>query len=606
MHVRYTVTPRPTAHKFDVVLDIASPSPDGQVVSLPAWIPGSYMIRDFAKHVVYLDATSGGQPLNVAKRDKQTWVLAPTSEAIQVRYSVHAWDLSVRKAHLDATHGYFNGTSVFLKVHGADTAPCAVVLAPPKDSQFADWRVATTLPRVTGDALEFGDFEACDYDELIDCPVEMGTFVHARFEAGGIPHEVALTGVFDVDLDRLCADLKIICEEHLDRMGTPSDLDRYLFQIMVVGSGYGGLEHRTSTSLICSRDDLPRTGEAKITDGYRTLLALSSHEYFHLWNVKRIKPERFTPFDLTHESYTTLLWAFEGFTSYYEPLALVRCGLIDRASWLELMGRKLTDVMRRPGRHVQSVTDSSFDAWTKFYQQDEDAPNAIVSYYSKGCMVAFALDLTLRLDGGTSLDAVMRRLYERYGETGNGVPEDGVQAAVAKLTDLDLTEFFDEALNGTGDALWDRLTGLLNRAGIEASLRPREGTKDRGGKAGTVKEVDWANRGDLGVLLRPGGAKVRAVLDDSPAMHAGVAPGDEVVAMNHLKAGATLPNRIARLSPGDEAVLHVFRRDELHTLTATVRPAPRDTVVLSLSNGLTDAVASMLNHWLGPTAGGDE
>jgi len=374
----------------------------------------------------------------------------------------------------------------------------------------------------------------------------------------------------------------------------------------VVGSGYGGLEHRTSTSLICSRDDLPRTGEAKITDGYRTLLALSSHEYFHLWNVKRIKPERFTPFDLTHESYTTLLWAFEGFTSYYEPLALVRCGLIDRASWLELMGRKLTDVMRRPGRHVQSVTDSSFDAWTKFYQQDEDAPNAIVSYYSKGCMVAFALDLTLRLDGGTSLDAVMRRLYERYGETGRGVPEDGVQAAVAKLTDLDLTEFFDEALNGTGDALWDRLTALLNRAGIEAGLRPREGTKDRGGKAGTVKEVDWANRGDLGVLLRPGGAKVRAVLDDSPAMHAGVAPGDEIVAMNHLKAGATLPNRIARLSPGDEAVLHVFRRDELHTLTATVRPAPRDTVVLSLSHELTDAVASMLNHWLGPTGGGDE
>jgi len=600
MNVRYTVTPRPTAHKFDVVLDIPSPSSDGQVLSLPAWIPGSYMIRDFAKHIVTLEATSNGQPIQTTKRDKQTWTLSPAEGPIQVRYTVHAWDLSVRKAHLDATHGYFNGTSVFLRVHGADSSACEVILAKPEGDPYSAWRVATTLPRVTGEALEFGRFKAHDYDELIDCPVEMGTFVHARFEAGGIPHEVALTGVFDVDLERLCADLKRICEEQLDRMGTPSDLDRYLFQIMVVGNGYGGLEHRTSTSLICKRDDLPRKGETEVSDGYRTLLALSSHEYFHLWNVKRIKPARFTPFDLSQESPTTLLWAFEGFTSYYEPLALVRCGLIDRKSWLELMGRKLTDVMRRPGRHVQSVAESSFDAWTKFYKQDEDAPNAIVSYYSKGCMVALALDLTLRLDGGTSLDAVMRVLYDRFGETGEGVPEDGIQAVVSELTDLDLAEFFDEALNGTGDALWDRLTGLLDRAGIGATLRPREGTKDRGGKPGKAKEVDWDNRGDLGVLLRRGGTKVQSVLDDSPAMHAGVAPGDEIIAMNHLKAGTDLPSRVARLNPGEEAVLHLFRRDELHTLTATLRSAPRDTVVLTLQKEPIKTATDALDNWLGP------
>ena len=600
MNVRYTVTPRPTAHKFDVVLDIATPTSEGQVLSLPAWIPGSYMIRDFAKHVVKLEAVSNGQPIGVTKRDKQTWDLAPTKGPVQVRYSVHAWDLSVRKAHLDATHGYFNGTSVFLRVHGADEAPCAVVLNKPEGDRYQNWRVATTLPRVADDSLDFGDFQARDYDELIDCPVEMGTFVHARFEAGGIPHEVALTGVFDVDLDRLCADLRAICEEHLERMGTPSDLDRYLFQIMVVGSGYGGLEHRTSTSLICSRDDLPRKGDTDVSDGYRTLLALSSHEYFHLWNVKRIKPARFTPFDLSQESPTTLLWAFEGFTSYYEPLALVRCGQIDRKSWLELMGRKLTDVMRRPGRHVQSVADSSFDAWTKFYQQDEDAPNAIVSYYSKGCMVALALDLTLRLDGGTSLDTVMRALYDRYGETGEGVPEDGIQTIVAELTDLNLDAFFDEALHGTGDALWERLTGLLERAGIIANLRPREGTKDRGGKAGKAKEADWDTRGDLGVQLRRSGTKVQFVLADSPAMHAGVAPGDEIIAMNHIKAGADLPSRVARLNPGEEVVLHVFRRDELHTLTATLRPAPRDTVVLALETEPAESASDILDGWLGP------
>ena len=279
------------------------------VLSLPAWIPGSYMIRDFAKHVVTLAAESGGEPVRATKRDKQTWVLAPTDGPVQVRYSVHAWDLSVRKAHLDATHGYFNGTSVFLQVDGTEDAPCEVVLVKPDGEAYADWRVATTPPRVSGEALEYGRFQAKDYDELIDCPVEMGTFMHARFEACGIPHEVALTGVFDVDIDRLCADLTVICTEHLERMGIPSDLDRFLFQIMVVGNGYGGLEHRTSTSLICKRDDLPRPGDPEMSDGYRTLLTLSSHEYFHLWNVKRIKPARFTPFDLTQESPTTLLWA---------------------------------------------------------------------------------------------------------------------------------------------------------------------------------------------------------------------------------------------------------------------------------------------------------
>jgi predicted metalloprotease with PDZ domain len=599
MSVRYTVTPRPTAHKFDVVLDLDAPSPDGQVLSLPAWIPGSYMIRDFAKHIVSLAATSGGQPLRATKRDKQTWVLAPADGPIQVRYSVHAWDLSVRKAHLDATHGYFNGTSIFLRVHGADAAPCDVVLNKPEGDRYTAWRVATTLPQTQGDALDFGTFQAKDYDELIDCPVEMGTFVHTRFEAGGIPHEIALTGVFDVDLDRLCADFQAICEEHLERMGTPSDLDRYLFQIMVVGSGYGGLEHRTSTSLICSRDDLPRAGETEVSDGYRTLLALTSHEYFHLWNVKRIKPARFTPFDLSQESPTTLLWFFEGATAYYEPLGLVRSGRIDRKSWLELIARKLTDVMRRPGRHLQSVAESSFDAWTKFYKQDEDAPNAIVSYYTKGAMVALTLDLTLRLDGGTSLDAVMRALYERYGETGEGVPEDGIQAVVSELTDLDLAPFFAEALHGTGDAIWERLTGLLDRVGVDTTLRPREGAKDRGGKPGKAKESEWATRGDLGMLLRPGKTDVRFVLDDSPAMHAGVAPGDTIVAMNQLKASADLPDRVARLNPGDEVVLHVFRRDELHALTATVRAAPLDTVVLSWREGADDVPSDVVDAWLG-------
>ncbi|MEM6925878.1 MAG: PDZ domain-containing protein [Myxococcota bacterium] len=601
MSIRYTITSHPESHRFRVALDIDRPDPSGQVVSLPAWIPGSYLVRDFAKHIVELVASVDGEPHPVEKLDKQTWRIGPSDRPVRLVYTVYAWDLSVRKSHLDHTHGYFNGTSIFLRVHGQDDGPQQVVIAGPPGERYAEWRVATTLRQIEGEALGFGTFEAGDYDELIDHPVEMGTFRYATFEAGGIPHAVALTGVFDVDVERLCVDLAVICEGHLATMGTPTDLDRYLFQIMVVGKGYGGLEHRTSTSLICSRDDLPRVGQDELSDGYRTLLALSSHEYFHLWNVKRIKPARFTPFDLQKESPTTLLWAFEGITSYYEPLGLVRTGRITRESYLELLGRKLTDVMRRPGRHTQSVAASSFDAWTKFYQQDEDAPNAIVSYYSKGCMVALCLDLTLRLeaDGRVSLDDVMRELYARHGETGTGVAEEGIQAVVAEVSGLDLDDFFAEALHGTGDALWERLTGLLARAGVDARLRPREGAQDRGGKAGKIQEEAWERTGWIGLVPRPGSTTVRFVLAGSPAERAGVAPGDQLVAIDGLKAGNDVLERISRFAPGSERILHVFRRDELHRLSVTVEAPPRDTVVLSLAESAPEGADDLLDAWMG-------
>jgi predicted metalloprotease with PDZ domain len=594
--VRYRVTPSdPAAHLFTVTMTIAAPDPLGQVVSLPAWIPGSYLIRDFAKHLGPVRAERGGQPVALERVDKQTWRAPAGDGPLTLTYTVYAWDLSVRKAHLDRTHGYFNGTSVFLRAHGHDDGPHEVELAPPPDPACADWQVATTLRRASGEPLGFGTFVAPDYDDLIDHPVEMGTFEYATFEAGGIPHAVALTGRFRCDTARLCKDLARICEGHLERMGRPTDLDRYLFQIMVVGDGYGGLEHRTSTSLVCSRGDLPQPGVAEVGDGYRTLLALASHEYFHLWNVKRIKPAAFTPFDLSREAPTTLLWAFEGITSYYEPLGLVRTGVIDPPSFLELVGRKLTDVMRRPGRFQQTVAESSFDAWTKFYQQDENAINDIVSYYTKGGMVALALDLRLRREtGGTrSLDDVMRALYARHGESGVGVPEDGVERIASEIAGVDLTAFFDEALRGTGDALWDELADLLGDVGVRAHLRPREGSKDRGGKAGSAS---GAPRGDLGFGLS--GAKVAWVRAGEAASRAGLSAHDEIVAIDGLKAGSDALDRVAALPPDTPVTLHVFRRDELLVLEATVQAPPADTVWLEI-DGDDEAGAARRAAWLG-------
>ena len=395
--ISYRITSAsPSAHLFDVELRIDAPGTDELYLMLPAWIPGSYMIRDFARNLVSITASSGERQLGLVKVDKQTWRVQPCATPLKVSYQVYAWDLSVRGAHLDQTHGYFNGTSVFLKVVGREHEPCEIEIVRPTGTSCSDWRVATTLSRIDAPELGFGRYGADDYEELIDHPVEMGRFDFRRFSAAGVDHEIALTGRHRADLERLCSDLKRICEYHAGMFGALPKMSRYLFLVTAVGEGYGGLEHSTSTSLLCKREDLPKAGEESITEGYRRFLGLCSHEYFHLWNVKRIRPEALRRADLAAERYTRQLWAFEGITSYYDDLALVRSGLIPAESYLETLARTITRVMRGAGRLKQSLSDSSFDAWTKFYKPDENSPNAVVSYYAKGSLVAFALALRIR------------------------------------------------------------------------------------------------------------------------------------------------------------------------------------------------------------------
>jgi predicted metalloprotease with PDZ domain len=398
---------RPQAHLFSVALEIAAPAAQGQTVSVPAWIPGSYMIRDFARNVVGISAHSGGEPVAITKLDKQTWQCAACDGALRIDYEVYANDLSVRGAHFDGTRAFFNGTSVFLKVHGQEQVGHVVEL---DGGECATWQVATTLPALDAQPWGFGTYRAADYDELIDHPVEIGTFRRVDFSARGVPHTMVLTGHAAYDEVRLGAALTRICEQHIDMFGAPAPMQRYLFLALVLDDGYGGLEHRASSSLHVARDSLPLAETARHDTRYIEFLGLVSHEYFHTWNVKRIKPAAFVPFDLSRETHTELLWAFEGITSYYDDLVLARCGLVDRREYLKLLARVITRVQRGAGRLRQSVAESSFDAWTKFYKQDENAPNAIVSYYAKGALVALALDLKLRLitAGRHSLDDLMR------------------------------------------------------------------------------------------------------------------------------------------------------------------------------------------------------
>jgi predicted metalloprotease with PDZ domain len=595
----YDVQPAsPEAHLFAVELTITNPPARTATVTLPAWIPGSYVIRDYAKHIVSLTAEDASGPLSPQKIDKQSWHFSGIREPLTIRYRVYAWELSVRAAHLDTTHAYFNGTCLFLRVIGLDQIPCRVRLSPPSGPSYEEWRVATTLERIDAARLGFGWYRADNYWDLIDHPVEMGRFHLLGFEVLSRPHWMAITGQHRASEERLGQDLKRICEEHASLFGQ-LPIEQYLFLTTAVGEGYGGLEHQCSSSLICARDDLFQDAGAAASDGYRRFLGLCSHEYFHLWHVKRIRPRALSEADLTKEAYTRDLWAYEGITSYYDDLALVRSGCIDEQAYLGLLARMITRVVRDPGRNVQSVAASSFDAWIKFYKQDENAPNAIVSYYTKGALIALALDLTLRrkTQDSRSLDDVMRALWARHGRTGHATPERGIEALASEIAGLDLPGFFDAALDDTVDL---ELAPLLAHVGLALRLRPARDSKDSGGLVADFD--DQPDRPTLGLQLQPTASEptIRHVLNGSPAERAGLAPGDMLTAVDGLRVTtANLDTLIAHAtSRAEPTMVHAFRRDELMVFSIQTQPAPNDTCDLRILPDASPEAVQRRAAWL--------
>jgi predicted metalloprotease with PDZ domain len=596
---RYTIRPLdPAAHLFEVRLTVAVPDPAGQVFAMPAWIPGSYMIRDYARHVVAARAESDGREVALRKLDKSRWQAAAVERALTLVLEIYAYDESVRGAHLDLTHAFFNGTCVFPAVAGQESFPCIVDIQQPEKPVGKKWRVATSMRREEAAQYGFGTYQVADYAELVDHPVEIGELTIGEFEVNGVPHAIAIRGKTRVDMGRLCHDLQTVCEQHMSLLGVPADLDRYLFLLHAPGTGYGGLEHRWSSANICGRDNLPARGDEGVSDLYRTFLGLVSHEYFHLWNVKRMKPAAFTPYDLAQETHTSLLWVFEGVTSYYDDLALVRSGMIDANSYLELLGQTITRVQRGGGRRRQSVAESSFDAWTKFYKQDANAANAIVSYYAKGSLVALVTDLKLRAetDGRVSLDDVMKAAWQRWGNTGEGMPENGFEDLCVEVAGFDIRDFLNAAVRGTGEL---PLESLLHSYGIELHMRRSQGAKDKGGKPGNNGNTPdvWLGA-DLGESN--GRLRFKVVHNGGPAELAGVAPDDELVALDGLRVTATdAEARTRRYKPGDKTELSVFRGDELMTLRLKWAEAPADTCYLVIADDADDRAETLRKAWLG-------
>lgn len=536
------------AHLFRVTLTIAQPAA-GQRVSLPVWIPGSYLVREFAKNLQRLTAAQDGRPVALRQLDKCSWEAANTTgAALVLSYEVYALDNSVRTAWLDASRGFFNGTSLCLRVHGQESAAHSLAVA--ASPAMAAWSVATGLTPRKVNRRGFGIYHAANYDELVDCPVEMGKFWSGEFKAAGVPHRLVVAGATEAfNGERLLADTRRICEAAIrfwhERPGAASGRPphkNYLFMLNAVDDSYGGLEHRNSTALIASRKDLPRLGEAGTSEGYTTLLGLISHEYFHTWNVKRLRPAEFAHYDYQQENYTRLLWFFEGFTSYYDDLLLRRAGLLDDAAYLKLLNKTINQVLQTPGRHIQAVAQSSQDAWIKYYRQDENTPNATVSYYTKGALVALCFDLTLRAEGRTTLDAVMRGLWQRC--KAGPMTEADFAAVLLALGGRAYTREIDAWVHGTADL---PLRELLLKHGVAVMEDPAQ-LQQRLGLRAT----------ETGAIL------VKTVLRGGAAEQAGFAPNDEWL-------GVEVAGNGWRLNKLDELPLYAGKHGKITALVARDR-----------------------------------
>lgn len=585
MTLNYEIRPaRPDAHVYELVMLAKGAMPAGETLCMARWIPGSYMLRNFSKSILALEASVDGHVTELLKLDTSTWQLPAVHQRLEIRLQVHAHEASVRAAWLDRERGFFNGTSVFPYLPARRDEAVRVRLERPSHAEGSAWRVATTLDAVAVDDAGFGEYQAANWDELIDHPVEMGDFDQLDFTACGVTHEMVLAGGARFDRERLAADLAKICQYQLELFGEPAPVPRYVFQVALTESGYGGLEHRASTALMASRKSLPSPAlDDPLTDDYVGFLGLCSHEYFHTWNVKRLKPAVFEPYALSAESPTRLLWFFEGVTSYYDDLTLVRSGVISPEAYLKLLAKTLTRVQRGAGRHLQTVTDSSRDAWTKFYLQDENAPNAIVSYYAKGALIALCLDAWLReaSEDQQSLDTFMRSLWSRWRETGAGLEEYEPEQRVADCAGSAVAARLNTALVTTEDL---PLQDVLAHFGVELRWRCRRSGSDNGGLA---SDAVATAKPYLGASTRAvdGGLKLMQVMTGSPAEQAGLAPGDVLIAVNHYRVTeSSLEDLLGRHIEDGEVSVHAFRDGVLRTSTLPIQTPPLDTAELSISD----------------------
>ena len=548
-------------HRFQVKLRIENPLPNGQVLQMPTWIPGSYLIRDFSKQIETMTAFAVDRPnevLVLERINNDQWRLPVVAGPVEILTTVYAFDSSVRTAYLDTERAFINPSSLCLGVKGQEGIPCALVLIPPKASCTNSWTVQTGLQPVKIDNQGFGFYLAKNYDDLLDHPIAMGEFQIAHWKSHDVSHSMAIQGcVHEIDLERLATDLQAICNctiNLFEPKTKKAPFQNYLFLVNAVLAGYGGLEHRNSTALLCRRDQIPQINTPLDETAYREFLGLCSHEYFHAWLVKRIQPKVFQPYQLDRRNHTRLLWLFEGFTSYYDDLQLLRSKRIDLTTYLKLVASNWNGILRGPGRLKQSLADSSFDAWTKYYQADENTANAVVSYYGKGALLALGLDLKIRAftNHRQSLDDLMRLLWQTHGVTLDGIAEDGFDALIYQLLGKEFTKIWN--------AFKSRYIFGVEDIPIQQWFDPKtvSAQPQTHSKLEQIKLQLGLRHSDSSGWL-----KVTHVLDGGAAQLAGLAAGDLLASINGERITAARWDKVLSSLILEQAIQVCFYRDDL-------------------------------------------
>jgi predicted metalloprotease with PDZ domain len=570
----HVAMPQPAAHLFEVTLTIADWQQSALDLQMPVWTPGSYLVREYARHLQDFRAEdANGQPIPWHKVSKQHWRLHPVSgSTVTIRYRIFANELTVRTNHLDSSHAYFNGAALFFWIPGYEQQPMTVRIALPDP----EWRIATALPPVAGQPHCFW---AQDFDTLVDSPFEIGLHRRYNFEVLGKPHAYVIWGEHDnLKPDDLIRDTQAIITTEAELFGG-LPYDRYLFIVHLSAKSYGGLEHKDCCSLLYDRRGFRQR------DQYERFLQLVAHEFFHLWNVKRIRPKELEVFDYRQETYTPSLWFCEGVTSYYDLLIPLRAGLYDAKTYLKHLSEEISRYLTTPGRRVQPLSESSFDAWIKLYRPDANSANSRISYYLKGAMVTLVLDLAMRRQhqNQRSFDDVMRQMWQQFGQAEIGFTVQQLQQVIASVAGFEIADFWARYVDGLEEL---PLPETLADFGLEL----------------TSNQADQDLPPFIGLSLQSdqGRALVKGVVADSPAHRAGVDVGDELLAIDGLRVTAdSWQERLQDYSPETTVTLSLFHRDGLHHYPVTLAAAQPTKFTLKPTEHPSPAQQQNFQGWLG-------
>lgn len=570
--IHYQVEIRePESHLFEVTLQVQGWQAPVLDLKMPVWTPGSYLVREYSKHLQSFKATAANQqPLVTRKLSKHHWqVETPDVSDVTVSYRIYANELTVRTNHLDATHGYFNGAALFFYIPGYEQQPIRVTIATAR----ADWQIVTPLPSVSERA---NTFEAMDFDTLVDSPFEIGLHKLYEFEVEGLPHQLAIWGQGNAQPERIITDIKKIIEVESHLFGG-LPYDRYVFLLHLAPTGAGGLEHKNACTLNYHRFGF------RAKEQYDRFMQLVAHEFFHLWNVKRIRPKALEVFDYSSENYTTSLWFCEGTTSYYDLLIPLRAGIYDVKSFLQAVGKQITRYLMTPGRLVQPLSESSFDAWIKLYRPDANSGNSQISYYLKGELVSLLLDLLIRErhDNSLSLDDVMRQMWQQFGRNEIGFTPEQLQSVIESVAGVNLADFFARYIDGTDELPFNKYLEPFGLRLVEVYEEP-------------TPYLGFAAHTENGREL------IKFVEAGSPAQMAGIDAGDELLAIDGLRVKAEqLLDRLRDYEPGNTIQIAVFHQDELRTCLVTLAaPRPSSYKIIPVEQP-DDIQKQNLVGWLG-------